>query len=591
MPGSLDRPVGSWSSQLMLTLRIPVARALMVALFGLATTATYAQQSPRNPVVFAHGIRSGADSWDVTAPALMAEWPVRAVRQTTPWTAPPAAQAATLAGLFSTLPDTTIAVAHSLGGIVLREAAKNAVPYRSMVTVGTLHSGAPAAYSVLLGSMAEIPQQLQASYTDLCIVYCGEEAPGIALDIAIATLGRDYLTRVWQVGVAALGFDSDHAVWQSMYPSSPYIQSVNSVPVLASVASHVPIRAAIRTRLHDPNQAMWRLAANEETAGTMMAIRDALVYSIVFMGISVEQNYCGAIDFEQFDANKCFNIWRFWAFANTLASIDAAYCARMQREGALGFSYDSCDESDGVVPFQRQLWGPSGYSRDIVVVGPSHVEQTKDPQVRDAIGAFFESTGLTRCGQGPSYQTEISGPTIISAGSTSSLAVHSVDRCDVRTLAGSPIPSASSQNPSVVSVVAVSPNAIALTGNSSGTALVHVLMNEVSSTVAVTVPPSSFASLSLTAAPAGPYLAGDQIEFSAQPITGSPVVSYEWRVDGGPALSYSPSYTHGFTGDAVVVCTLTTASGQTASAYAYVSGGGVSLRAPAAVGGNAKRQR
>jgi pimeloyl-ACP methyl ester carboxylesterase len=560
----------------MTNLRNAIGLCAVVCVAVSSPALLTAQLAQRNPVLFAHGIRSDSSTWSVTAPALENAWPIRAVRKTTPWTASPITQAATLSGVLGSLPDTTIAIAHSMGGIVLREAAKQPVPYRAMVTVGSLHSGAPAAYSVLIGSMSEIGSPLVAGYAALCIIYCGEEAPGIPLDIPFAVNAVQFVNLFLQSAVDNLDFDPGYELWNYMYPSSPYMQSINSPSVLASVASHVPIRAAIRTRLLDPKQAMWRLAANEQVASIAMTFRDAAVYQHIMQGISAQQEYC---DGETFDYTKCINTWRWFYQATLLANIDGAYCARMQNEGALGNAYDTCDDSDDVVPFQRQLWGPSGYSSDIVVVGPSHVEQTKDPVVRARFADFFASTGLAPCGQGPAFRTSAVGNPAISAGEVRVLALYPVDRCDWVTSAGSQTPVVSSQNPGVVSVAAVGPNSVTLIGQSPGSTLLNVTFSGASSTVAVSVPPGSFASLSLSASPSGPYLPGDAIEFHATPYSGSPVVAYEWRVNGGAVVSTSPDYTHWFVGDAVIVATITTASGETASANAYLNSGGVSLRA------------
>jgi hypothetical protein len=73
---------------------------------------------------------------------------------------------------------------------------------------------------------------------------------------------------------------------------------------------------------------------------------------------------------------------------------------------------------------------------------------------------------------------------------------------------------------------------------------------------------------------------GDEVNLTANVVTGPPVTSFEWRVDGVPVWANSATYSHYFVGPATISVTVTNAANQSASAYAYLSGGGTQLRTP-----------
>ena len=86
-------------------------------------------RAQRQPLVLAHGIQSTDSTWNLNKPLLERDFPVQVHKSTTIWTTSQRDQAAVLiASTFAGLPDSTVGVGHSNGGIVLRQAAMDGAP-------------------------------------------------------------------------------------------------------------------------------------------------------------------------------------------------------------------------------------------------------------------------------------------------------------------------------------------------------------------------------------------------------------------------------------------------------------------------------
>lgn len=445
---------------------------LLVAQLWAATAPAAAQKTA---VVMAHGIRSAASTWDSTAARLQQSYPVNVYRQTTTWTNSYNSQAVTLNGTFAGLSDTTIGVGHSNGGIVLRQARLNGNVMRGLLTVGSPNFGASAADHIRQGTFGDLLAPILGSSASIGYLFLNPDASDLTeLYYWYAFLNVQALTQVVNLAFNTLDFDPAYSIWNSMHPASAYMLALNSPSSLSSQAQLVPIRGNIRTRINQPDNAVWRLFTDESGAEGFSAATTIATVTSSLAAFYFTEKYCsGGGDYSYYA--KCDASYQFFDLAFYLGTFEGRYCAKLQNEVGFGPYVDTCNESDGVVPFENQRWGQSGFSNDYVVAGPSHIQQTSDAAVRARIGQFLtERNGIAACQSGPAFTLGISGPTSIQINVTRTLQVTPLDRCGVATTAASPSVLVSSSNPSVLGATATGPRTISISGGALGTATLSI---------------------------------------------------------------------------------------------------------------------
>ena len=445
---------------------------LLVVLLSTGTAAASAQKTA---VVMAHGIRSAASTWDSTAYRLQQSYPVNVYRQTTTWTNNYNEQANTLGEIFAGLSDTTIGVGHSNGGIVLRQARLNGSVMRGLLTVGSPNFGASAADHIRQGTLGDLLAPIVGDIGLIAYLFSIPDASDFTeLYYWYQLLDIQLLTQLVNQAFTTLDFDPGYSIWNSMHPASAYMQALNTPSSLSSQAQLVPIRGNIRTRINQPDNAVWRLFTDESGAEGLSAAFTIATVTSSLAAFYFTEKYCsGGGDYSYYA--KCDASYQFFDLAFYLGTFEGRYCAKMQNEVGFGPFVDTCNESDGVVPFENQRWGPSGFSNDYVVPGPSHIQQTADAGVRARIGQFLEQqNGIAPCSTGPAFTLGISGPTSIQINVSRTLQVTPLDRCGLATTAPLPLVVVSSSNPSVLGATATGPRSISISGGAPGTATLSI---------------------------------------------------------------------------------------------------------------------
>ena len=457
--------------------------------------ATGSMLAQRQPLVMAHGIRSDASTWDTDAPLLQQAFPVTVSRATTPWTVSQLSQAAVLReNLLNSLPGSPIAVGHSNGGIVLRQAALLGTSFSSLLTIGSLNLGAPAAQNVSAGSMPGIVLPLEDDFSLFFTYWRGATwtAQDYLIDEIIRANVYGFALGVVNLALGNVGFNQNAPLWATMYPSSQYIVALNSEDSLRTLAQQVPERAFVRTKIGDEDLALFRLAADEDGARGIMANFGFLQYLLLEGGYQLQYDNCGYYN-QNFD--KCFASQFLIYAAYDLIDIPARYCARMTVEGihVNNPTRGYCGQSDGVVPYQNQVLrglAASGFSPvvEYTVDRVSHVEQTRNPTVLTRIKTWLTTqNSLAPCGTGPVASLSLgSAPSGFYVDQVKPLSISSVDRCGVPTV---PAPTilASSSNSGIVSVSIVSGTALYLNAIAPGSATITVQAGGFTATRAVTV--------------------------------------------------------------------------------------------------------
>ncbi|MBP6715583.1 MAG: hypothetical protein KA205_01870, partial [Acidobacteria bacterium] len=114
-------------------------RRLLCLTLSLMPAAALAQNTP---VVFVHGLNSDASTWQQAADHFGRSLAITPYLPDLSWSARYEEQSSDLQQRFQNLPSSTIAVAHSNGGLVSRDWNRSH-QLSGLVTVGTPHAGAP----------------------------------------------------------------------------------------------------------------------------------------------------------------------------------------------------------------------------------------------------------------------------------------------------------------------------------------------------------------------------------------------------------------------------------------------------------------
>lgn len=540
----------------------------------------------RQPLVMTHGIRSGPSTWDQAAIPLLAAFPVTIMRDSTSWTKAYSHQAnELLTSLFPGLPDTTLAIGHSNGGLVLRQSVIQNAPIRGLATVGSPNRGAPAADAIRNGYMGQIASPIFVRGQQ--IFYAFDPPDWIDpdeqwyFDYVIAS-GNNMVNLIDFI-LAFMQFNPSYDIWDSMYPSSPFMQQIGSASSLALQRQRVPIRASIRTYIDDPYQAVWRLALPQHLVADAEAIRDFAAVISSYAGYYLTDKYCYQ---QPYVAGKCNAASLFYDMATDLQLIEGRYCYKLHLENASTANPFPCFASDAVVPLENQVWGQIGANPPIDsalvlydIQGPSHTEQPRAPLVRTAIESFLAAqANVARCGFGPVYEVQIAPQSgDILPGATASLAVTARDRC-LSLLSSQPSITSVWSNNTSVATASAGVGVVNVSGVANGVATITATMNGVLATRSVSVGAGAALSVEITGGPRENLTVGETVWLNASVTPSGQPVSYEWRINGGSVVSTSASYGHYFQGTATVSVTVSENLGQTAYASANLSGGGSEFR-------------
>jgi predicted alpha/beta hydrolase family esterase len=123
----------------LLRLAVVLAWALGFLLSGWTTT--YAQDTP---VVFIHGVASSPETWEEAAGRLQNRLQITSFRAEVSWWESLETQSSQMNARYGALPGSTVAVGHSLGGLVAREWSKSH-QLDGLITLGAPNRGAPIA--------------------------------------------------------------------------------------------------------------------------------------------------------------------------------------------------------------------------------------------------------------------------------------------------------------------------------------------------------------------------------------------------------------------------------------------------------------
>ncbi len=355
------------------------------AFVALATAAVFPMPvSAQRSVVFQHGINSDGQTWSVLQPALSAAF------QISPWVPTTAAsdrwadQANQLTSFIAGAPSNAIVLGHSNGGLISRVANMPAYGNRAwggLITVGSAHGGGPLADRILDGSVATwfgllIGEPLEAINT--YSYFSGWLGTAVSALNAFVQERFDLI-----VGLSGLGVYTAQPVVADMGTLSTQfglLGDLNHASNLAREASAIPVRVGITSTVSSNAGLVWRSSFGADYQGKRNV---QLTAAAVFYGLwgyyAFYEDSLNPAQAATFRDNA-----HLWLDAGHITYfMDDDWCYLIGAE----ISYHNCGPSDALVPAERQTY--QGASETRFISGPSHVEETKSPQLDAAMRALL----------------------------------------------------------------------------------------------------------------------------------------------------------------------------------------------------------
>ena len=323
------------------------------------------------PMVFVHGLQGSPDTWREAADRLRSTLAVSTYTPGIRWAESFEAQASELQGQFGSLPDTTVVVGHSNGGVAARQWSRLR-GLSGVMTVGSPQQGAPAVnrvlsalgfHEVLYNAAGSLFGVFGAQPNDWWDVY-------VFVELALRYVqGASYSN--W-AAIAGLGLLSQYPVIPQMSTGSGFLGQLNSPSNLSREATAVPARVGLMYEL----EGYWRMGPIR----LYDPVAAEVWYSRVWYSVGILE-MAGSYLMVNYPANVTAldMAGRLFAVAQGLRRIDPEWCLTVTNDATCSTPHD------GIVPVWSQYY-PGG--NNIYVYGPSHLQE---PRVSDGVISY----GLT----------------------------------------------------------------------------------------------------------------------------------------------------------------------------------------------------
>lgn len=351
---------------------------------GLTLTPGDARGQGFQPVVLQHGFMSNAGTWDTFAPWLERHAYVQTSRFSTGSNSLFSRQANKLRASVAHLPDTTIFIGHSNGGIIVRHLS-HMRPMKGYITVGTPQRGAPLAAAVLNGTADMFAQMLSFTAAEAGNAYDRAEfqhpSDWMRHVGVTAASGQEWLGRTigGLVSIANFVDDVGETVLTDMNPTSYFFSpwsGLNSPDALRAEARFGARRVAIASHVvggYFPEWMIWKGLRPGQSA-ELSLMTDAVLVTLLL----TYDHYASYYEPEDwYSAEKQANAY-LWAWAaGALAGMDMSWCTLIGAGRFVG-----CEPADGIVPVSYQTH-PDPAVDLVIIRGPAHQEQTSSVAFRE----------------------------------------------------------------------------------------------------------------------------------------------------------------------------------------------------------------
>lgn len=337
---------------------VVVAWALAVVLAG--SGASYAQD---RPVVFIHGVGSGPETWQEAAGRLQTRLQISPFRAEVSWWESLETQGSQMDARFGGLPGSTVAVGHSLGGLVARQWSRSH-QLDGVITLGSPNRGAPIANHInewagfnysLFSAIGNVFYWFSSlSYDQWWWVYPAVEGAlnwgGYIANFSLYHLATE------------LGMQYGVPFVQEVYVGSPYLDHLNG-----TAWGEAPTRIGIANTASE----YWRggpfRLKDPDYAGELSIITSTAAAALDYWGFRV---YADAEADDWQAQSLAFKLWdaAFW-----LWNFDEFWCRATSDDHPIWSGH--CLPNDGFVPTWSQFL-PAATANFEVYGGPVHTQET-----------------------------------------------------------------------------------------------------------------------------------------------------------------------------------------------------------------------
>jgi len=350
--------------------------ALIVALLAapLASIGGIAVAQPTT-AVFVHGFGANGSTWDAAAQALRTELAIGAANPTLPESDRFVDQAYDL-NLFNW--SNAVLIGHSNGGLVSREASRNA-SYAGIITVGTLHGGAPIANR--LDDIQGFGQRIadETGYIQFVDFVVGPQTSAWGFVALLAFFAASVVDYALENIFDSL---SGKPVLDDMKPGSQFLNSLNDPSNLSREASMVRVGIVVSAD-DDYSGGPFRLVTGPGAASNLMQEMIQIGYEFE---VDATDNLL-SIDYTNWNAGlEIGAAYATFDISSMLTTLPEQWCDWI---GA--YDGTTCGPSDALVPVASQVY-PGAVA--VQISGPSHTEETQNTFVYQAI----KSALVTRLG-------------------------------------------------------------------------------------------------------------------------------------------------------------------------------------------------
>lgn len=341
-------------------LRSGVVVAGILGLVFARDTPSYAQD---RPVVFIHGVASGPETWEAAAGRLQSRLEIAPFRAEVSWWESLETQSSQMNARYGGLPGSTIAVGHSLGGLVAREWSRS---HRldGLITLGAPNRGAPIANHInewasynasLFNAVGNAFYWLtNLSYDRWWWVYSAVEG-SLNWGGYIANFSIYHLA-------AELGLQYGVPFVQEVYVGSPYLDHLNFGG---------SDQAESRIGIANTASEYWRggpfRLQNPDYAGELSIVTSTAAAALDYWGFRV---YADAEADDWQAQSLAFQLWdaAFW-----LWNFDEFWCRATSDDHPIWSGH--CLPNDGFIPTWSQFL-PGATANFEVYGGPVHTRET-----------------------------------------------------------------------------------------------------------------------------------------------------------------------------------------------------------------------
>jgi pimeloyl-ACP methyl ester carboxylesterase len=327
--------------------------------------------SQDTPVVFVHGFGSKPGTWAETASRLQSRLHIQSHVPSVPWWERFQTQAEVLQSAGRELPDTTVAVGHSNGGLVSRQWSTMR-PLHGIVTLGTPHQGSLLAQHGLDLVNFNYLLYNYASFAAASFGIDPNEFTWIFIQLqAFLSFSKALSAQTISALGAAIGIGLGAPVLPDMVPGSHAINSLNSGSNLSREHAQILHRVGLVFVAHDYWRAGPAVGLAPDHREDIWAWKQLSIVVFETAAAVIQQTY------PPWNAAAMSLVNGLRALSGVLRNIDPYWCWAVTNDLTCSTSHD------GIVATQSQFYPEATSS--LGFYGPAHLQQTSRDDILFAV--------------------------------------------------------------------------------------------------------------------------------------------------------------------------------------------------------------